>query len=63
MIDGTHALARLDDTWNGFEYTSVQVSVSEGMIPQIGFKQPWTNLDNCHGKCPRRFVMGGKPKK
>eukprot|EP00975_Prorocentrum_lima_P013823 2936949-Prorocentrum_lima.AAC.1 len=35
MPEGIHALARLDDEMNemnGFEYTSVQVSVSEGMI-------------------------------
>eukprot|EP00975_Prorocentrum_lima_P055253 11587183-Prorocentrum_lima.AAC.1 len=33
MLVGVHDLARLDDEMDGFEYTSVQVSVSEGMIP------------------------------
>eukprot|EP00975_Prorocentrum_lima_P061062 12803845-Prorocentrum_lima.AAC.1 len=32
MLDGIHALARLDDALHGFEYTSVQVPVSDGMI-------------------------------
>eukprot|EP00975_Prorocentrum_lima_P064226 12896289-Prorocentrum_lima.AAC.1 len=33
MLEGIHALAHLDDEMNGFEYTSVQVSVSGGMTP------------------------------
>eukprot|EP00975_Prorocentrum_lima_P057524 12064056-Prorocentrum_lima.AAC.1 len=33
MLEGIHALACLDDEMDGFGYTSVQVSVSEGMIP------------------------------
>eukprot|EP00975_Prorocentrum_lima_P015958 3389570-Prorocentrum_lima.AAC.1 len=33
MSEGIHALARLDDEMNGCGYTSIQVSVSEGMIP------------------------------
>eukprot|EP00975_Prorocentrum_lima_P032762 6881121-Prorocentrum_lima.AAC.1 len=33
MLDGIHTLASLEDAVNGFEYTSVQVSVSDDMIP------------------------------
>eukprot|EP00975_Prorocentrum_lima_P049133 10283940-Prorocentrum_lima.AAC.1 len=36
MLDGIHTLSRFDDALNGFEYTSVQVSVSEEMIPRRG---------------------------
>eukprot|EP00975_Prorocentrum_lima_P009570 2038174-Prorocentrum_lima.AAC.1 len=62
MLDGIHALARLDDALNGFEYTSVQVSVSEGMTPHIGRKQfrsvgqyPWeASKEDCHGWSPKR---------
>eukprot|EP00975_Prorocentrum_lima_P061504 12880282-Prorocentrum_lima.AAC.1 len=33
MLDGIPALAKVDDAMNGFGYTGVQVSVSDGMIP------------------------------
>eukprot|EP00975_Prorocentrum_lima_P044920 9407846-Prorocentrum_lima.AAC.1 len=32
MLDGIHALAKLDGALNGFEYASDQASVPEGMI-------------------------------
>eukprot|EP00975_Prorocentrum_lima_P048490 10143612-Prorocentrum_lima.AAC.1 len=42
MIEGIHALARLDDEMNGFEYASVQVSVSRCKQPSVGLSQ-WEN--------------------
>eukprot|EP00975_Prorocentrum_lima_P058748 12320691-Prorocentrum_lima.AAC.1 len=55
MLDGIHALARLDDAMNGVEYTSVQVSVSDGMIPH----RDANILGNLHGLFPRRTVVDG----
>eukprot|EP00975_Prorocentrum_lima_P065685 12904835-Prorocentrum_lima.AAC.1 len=57
MLDGIHALARLDDALSVFEYASVQVSVFDGMIPhrdahKLGPK--WgTCKEDCYG------YMGG----
>eukprot|EP00975_Prorocentrum_lima_P018890 3980036-Prorocentrum_lima.AAC.1 len=35
MLDGIHALARLGDALNGFEYTSVQLDNYYGKLPRM----------------------------
>eukprot|EP00975_Prorocentrum_lima_P064309 12896736-Prorocentrum_lima.AAC.1 len=43
----------------GFEYTSVQVSVSEGMIPHRDANNLGPSWTIFNGRFPRRLVMGG----
>eukprot|EP00975_Prorocentrum_lima_P020957 4412225-Prorocentrum_lima.AAC.1 len=53
LLDAIHAPAKLDDAMNGFEYTNVQVSVSDGMIPHRDANNlgpSWTiSLGDCQG--------------